>query len=143
MKKAVIKRNDKKEQRTKKKKTTTYTHQLEHMKATTGILVFACLWIMAAASVDIDHYYCTKFGDVSVYGQFYTTETAAPEPSKNALNLLFSSFDDVTGIDAEDIYSYDKGFIYPPSVNNTTNNNTTNNTSLFLIYFPPFPSFFQ
>lgn len=141
MKKAVIKRNDKKEK--EKENNNVHTqhiqHQLEHMKATTGILVFACLWIMAAASVDIDHYYCTKFGDVSVYGQFYTTETAAPEPSKNALNLLFSSFDDVTGIDAEDIYSYDKGFIYPPSVNNTTNNNT----SLFSHLFSSLSFFFQ
>lgn len=85
------------------------------MKATTGILAFACLWIMAA-SVDTDHYYCSKFGDVSVYGQFYTTDTAAPVPPKDSLNLLFSSFDDVTEIDAEDIYSYENGYTLPPSV---------------------------
>lgn len=87
------------------------------MKATSSILVFACAWAitaMVAAGVDIDHYYCTKFGDVSAYGQFYVVGGLIPDAPLDSLNLLMSSLDEDS--ETGDVFSYNQGHILPPSV---------------------------
>ena len=77
-------------------------------------VVAACMCIMAVGGVNIDQYYCSKFGNATVYGQFYVVggEDGVPQKPFDSLMLLLSSLLNETD---EDTYSYSSGSL-PPTV---------------------------